>query len=146
MRSSIATLIVLAVLAGPHLAVAQDTQEQHQQRTEQTEPASGSRFRIIQSDIAAKLTFRLDRYTGMVSQLVKDADGNHSWEAMTISPIPIVKTPDHPHFQIFTSGIAVRFTFLIDNDTGKTWQFVKVTSKAADGTESEFNSWQLMPE
>jgi hypothetical protein len=82
----------------------------------------------------------------MVSQIVKDANGNNSWESMPISPAPIVKTPDHPRFQIFTSGIAARFTFLIDNDTGKTWQFVKVTSKAADGTESESNSWEILPD
>ena len=134
------------LLFSSRIAVSQDTQEQHQERTEQTEAASASRFRIIQSDIAARITFRLDRYTGMVSQIVKDSKGDNSWEAMTISPPPVVKTPDHPRFQIFTSGIAVRFTFLLDNDTGRTWQFVKVTSKAADGTESEFNSWELLPD
>lgn len=133
-------------LASPPIAISQETQEQHQERAEQTEPSPSSRFRIIQSDLAARLTFRLDRYTGMVSQIVKDANGNNSWESMPISPAPIVKTPDHPRFQIFTSGIAARFTFLIDNDTGKTWQFVKVTSKAADGTESESNSWEILPD
>jgi hypothetical protein len=64
---------------------------------------------------------------------------------MDISPLPVVTNPDHARFQIFTSGLAAKFTFLLDNDTGKTWQLVKTTSKNADGTESSVESWQLVP-
>ena len=35
------------------------------------QPADG-RFEIVQSPLAAKWTFRLDRHTGQVDQLVKD--------------------------------------------------------------------------
>ena len=139
-------IVWAVVLVNCRAAVTQDTQEQHQQRTEQTEPATGSRFRIVQSDIAARLTFRLDRYAGAVNQLVKNSSGDNSWESMMILPPPGVKTPDHARFQIFTSGMAVKFTFLIDNDTGRTWQLVKATTKSSDGTETSSESWQILPD
>jgi len=138
-------LFLLLLVLFPANIVAQETQEQHPDTTRETEASSTSRFRIIQSDLVVRLTFKLDRYTGAVSQLVKNSDGNSAWQLMDISPLPVVKIPDHARFQIFTSGLAVRFTFLLDNDTGKTWQLVSATTKATDGTESSVESWQLIP-
>jgi hypothetical protein len=142
MRSAAILILFVTLLSPLH---AQETQEQHPQVPRQTEAAAGSRFRIIQSDLAARLTFRLDRYSGKVSQLVRDTSGNSAWQSMDIFPEPSVKTPDHARFQIFTSGLAVKFTFLIDNDLGTTWQLVQATTKATDGTSSTVESWQLVP-
>ena len=51
-----------------------------------------------------------------------------------------------PHFQIFTSGLAARHTFLIDNDTGKTWLVVSSKRKGKDEVEYEMNVWQPFAE
>ncbi len=51
-----------------------------------------------------------------------------------------------PRFQLFTSGLAARYTFLIDGDTGKTWQMVTSKVKMPDETEQEINLWQPFQE
>jgi len=107
-----------------------------------TSPPSTARFEIVQSQLAAKLTFRLDRYSGHIWQLVKTSDDDNSWEEMPVLGLPKGQTTSRPHFQIFTSGLAARHTFLIDNDTGKTWVVVTGKRKAKDGIEYEINSWQ----
>jgi hypothetical protein len=92
----------------------------------------------MQSEIAAKWTFRLDRFAGRISQLVKTKEGDSAWEEIEVVGLAPISQTSRPRFQLFTSGIAARFTFLIDTDTGKTWQLV--TAKA--GTEQESYSWQ----
>ena len=90
-----------------------------------------ARFEIAQSTLAAKWTFRLDRNTGQVYQLVKTIDGDLTWQAMTVEGLHSALTSvlgsdqpksDKPRFVIFSSGISARFTFLMDTDTGQTWQ------------------------
>jgi hypothetical protein len=49
---------------------AQEPSDIHQHTT----PPVGARFEVLQSELAAKWTFLLDRYTGRVSQLVKTKD------------------------------------------------------------------------
>lgn len=107
---------------------------------------TAARFEILQSSIAAKWTFRLDRYSGHVWQLVKTNDDDNTWEEMPIIGLPKGKTSAKPRFQIFTSGLAARHTFLIDNDTGKTWLVVTSKRKNKDGTEYELNIWQPFAE
>lgn len=81
-----------------------------------------ARYRIVQSTLAAKGTFRLDMRTGHVSQLVQSTkDEDLTWEEMRVSGLPPA-AESGDHYQIFTSGIAAKFTFLINTDTGKTWQ------------------------
>lgn len=140
----IRTLLLLIILS-PIYAHSQETQEQHPDSTRETDASPNSRFRIIQSDLAVRLTFKLDRYSGAVSQLVKNTDGSSSWQVMDIDPAPAVKVPDHARFQIFTSGLAVKFTFLLDNDSGKSWLLVRATTTNPDGSESSVESWQLVP-
>ena len=144
-RVSLRRLVLVSVLVLSSCAFAQETQETHQQKVQQTEPLASSRYRIVQSDLTAKVTFKLDRYAGSVWQLVKDKDGNNDWQSMEVSPLAAIKAPDHARFQIFTSALSVRFTFLIDNDSGRTWQLVQSTSTAPDGTQSNVDSWQLVP-
>ena len=118
MRSTVPLGVILAssfsVLSG--LAAAQSN-DVHQSTTQ---PAGG-RFEIVQSPIAAKWTFRLDRHRGNVDQLVETQDGALAWQGMFVLGLPDVSPEPKARFTIFASGIAARFTFLIDSQTGQTW-------------------------
>lgn len=107
-----------------------------------TSPPPAARFEIVQSQLAAKWTFRLDRYSGRIWQLVKTSDDDDTWEEMPVIGLTKGQGAARPHFQIFMSGLAARYTFMIDNDTGKTWIVVTDKHKAKDGTEYEITTWQ----
>ncbi len=107
-----------------------------------TSTPAGARYEVLQSTLAAKWTFRLDRFTGRVWQLVKTADDDNTWEEMQVYERPGTQNPTRARFQLFTSGLAARHTFLIDGDTGKTWVVVVGKRKDKDGNEFEINSWQ----
>jgi hypothetical protein len=129
--------------------LAQEPEGIHQH----TAPPADARFEIVQSELAAKWTFRLDRFTGHVAKLIAvnpDAkegetvtpNGSVGWEDTPVIGIGLVEKPTRAHFQIFTSGIAAIHTYLIDTDTGKTWVLVSDKAKRDDGTEFEVNKWQ----
>lgn len=107
-----------------------------------TTPPPSARFELIQSSIVAKWTFRLDKYTGRVWNIVTTKDERNAWEEMQILGAIKLSPPFHSRFQLFTSGIAARHTFLLDTDTGKSWVVVTSTRKAKDGTEYDVNVWQ----
>ena len=121
---------------------AQEPSDIHQQ----TVAPSNARYEIVQSELAAKWTFRLDRFTGHVAQLTHNKDNENVWEEMRIINIPYIATPTRARFQIFTSGLAARHTFLIDTDTGKTWVIVTNKGKNEDGTDYEVSLWQQFAE
>lgn len=121
--------------------IAADIAPSHQQ----TSPVSGARFEVLQSTLAAKWTFRLDRYAGRVWQIVRTKDDDNAWEEMPVVDLK-VQAQARPRFQLFTSGLAVRHTFLIDGDTGKTWLVVTSKRKQPDGTEHEHHAWQPFAE
>ena len=108
-----------------------------------TSSIPGARFEILQSPLAAKWTFRLDRYTGRIWQLVKTTEDDNSWEEMLVLDLPKLQSPTRPRFQLFTSGIAARHTFLLDSDSGKTWYVFSGKGKNKDGSEFDYNAWQL---
>src|SRR5262249_18777677 len=94
-----------------------------------TTPPDG-RYEIVGSPIAAQWTFRLDRMTGHVAMLVQTASGRTAWEDMEVEN-PVSVTPGgKPRFEIFSSGIAARWTLLIDTDSGRTWILVSGGDKA----------------
>lgn len=134
-------LVVIAVVCRPALASAQDSNPASQQTTA---PPS-ARFEIVQSPLSARWTFRLDRYSGEVSMIVS-VDDNVGWEKMMVLGLPSIQSPSKPRFQIFTSGIAARHTFLLDTETGKSWMVVMTKMKNPDGSESEVNLWQPFAE
>jgi hypothetical protein len=132
-------ILILALLfASAELALAQAGSDVHQHST----TPINARYEVVQSELAAKWTFRLDRFTGRVSQLVKTAGGDTTWSAMDVLALPDIDKASRPRFQIFASGIAAQHTFLIDTDSGKTWLLVTNTETAPDGTTSETNLWQ----
>ena len=105
-----------------------------------TDLPSNAIFEIIQSSLAARWTFKIDRFTGRIWQYVRTKDDDNVWEEMLVLPKPTSST--RPKFQIFLSGIAAKFTFLIDNDNGKTW--VLTTSKDKNGDELTY--WNQLSE
>jgi hypothetical protein len=91
---------------------------------QRTAAPAESRYEIIQSHIAAKFTVRLDKYTGITYQLVKKANGDMTWQLMPQENHSgdIVRPSGKVNYQIFTSGLTLRDTFLININTGATWQ------------------------
>lgn len=92
-----------------------------------------SRYEIVQSQLAARWTFRLDRYTGEVMQLLLNKEKENIWEKVLVQDLPKIKNPSKPRFQIFTSGLAARHTFLLDTVTGKTWTLIFDSVPTKDG-------------
>jgi hypothetical protein len=124
------------VLGGTLLA--QQASDIHQQTTS----PPNARFEIVQSELAAKWTFRLDRFTGHVAQLVSTKGGENTWEDMQVVGLGPVRSPTQARFQLFTSGLAAKHTFMIDTDSGNTWVIVASKRKQSDGTENEVSVWQ----
>lgn len=84
-----------------------------------------SRFQIVQSEIGVSYTFNIDRYTGSVFLLVKGSDGL-TWQLIDAQEQAFDEAiPDQVNYQVFTSGIGVKFTFLLNVNTGITWQLMK---------------------
>ena len=120
--AKISSLVVIFILTNlVHSAFAADV---HQM----TKQPSYGRFQVVQSQLAAKWTFRLDRYTGRVWQLVKTEDDHAAWQVTPVFALPEFSKPTKPRFTIFTSGLAARHTFLMDTFTGKTWRLFEDTS------------------
>jgi hypothetical protein len=128
--------VAFAILTGS--LNAQQTSDVHQR----TASPPNARFEIVQSELAAKWTFRLDRFTGHVAQLTVNKLGENVWEEMQVIGISQSPAPLRAHFQIFTSGIAAKHTFMIDTDTGKTWVVTSSKGKNDDGTEYDINRWE----
>ena len=132
----------MGLLLWVSLALAQEPSSLHQSSTS----PPNARFQIVQSELAAKWTFRLDRFTGQVYQLVLTKSGDNAWESMPVHGLSSIALPTKARFQIFTSGIAARHTFLIDTDSGTTWTLVTNKEKQPDGTMEELYSWQPFSE
>lgn len=132
--------LVLSILSAHCLA--QEMKPGHQL----TAPVPNAKFEILQSPLAARWTFRVDRFTGRVWQLVKTQADDNMWEEMPVEALPKSSTSAKPRFQLFSSGLAARHTFLLDTETGKTWVVVTGKRKRQDGSEYDVNSWQLVEE
>lgn len=88
----------------------------------QTSVISG-RYEIIQSEIARRVTLKLDKYTGDVYLLVSINDNSYTWEKMDrIGDFLDTIKEDTINYQIFLGGIALKDSFLINIHTGKTWK------------------------
>jgi hypothetical protein len=107
-----------------------------------TSPPQNARYEVVQSSLAAKWTFLLDRFTGRVFQLVRTPTDGVAWEVMAALRLPNIANPTQARFQLFTSGIAARHTFLIDTSTGASWSLVSSIQKNDDGTQSEIPTWE----
>jgi len=113
--------IVVAMLA---LAATSASAQLETKTSQRTQPPPEARYEILQSDFGARFTFRIDRFTGETSQLVLQDDSTLTWQAIQKLPHPLTDTtiPGRANYQAFTSGIGPRYTFLINVNTGATWQ------------------------
>jgi len=87
-----------------------------------TSVGAQARYEVIQSTLAAKWTFRVDRVCGQVSQLVSNDEEEVNWSSMVVFSLPKCLADGKNRYQVFTSGLAARHTFLINTETGTTWQ------------------------
>jgi hypothetical protein len=116
-------LLLLALLAVPgSRALAQRDFVQH----ERTSAPAEARFEFVQSTLVAPSSFRLDKMTGRVDQIVMRPDSTLAWQ-----PIPRREHPRgderHPgqvNYQLFISGMMNRHTYLLNVNNGATWQLV----------------------
>lgn len=87
---------------------------------------SGGRFEFIMSDLVVRHSFKIDKYTGDVYMLVKRDDDSFTWDLLLRDPSDNDKQFDNKiNYQLYMSGIAVRFCYLLNTNTGITWQLVK---------------------
>ena len=98
-----------------------------------------ARYEIIQSERGARYTLKIDKYSGKVFQMVLKEDSDLTWEPiMILEEFTKEETTDGKvNFQVFISGLGARFIFLLQIDTGKTWQL-------AEDTNSGLNFWKLI--
>lgn len=85
------------------------------------------RYQIVQSTISARGTYKVDTYAGKVYQLVVDGSNNETWELLKrIGNDTNDKQVDgKQNYQIFLSSLAMKFTYLINVNTGATWQLMQ---------------------
>ena len=90
----------------------------------------GGRFQIVQSALVLRQTFKLDNGTGHIWELGTSPGGDPMWQPVQVDNLPQIDKPT-PRFQIFCSGMAVRWCFMIDSWTGQTW----ILAVAGDGSQ-----------
>lgn len=94
---------------------------QSEQSPQSTTLPEAARYEVVQSGLVARWTFRLDRYCGNVAQLVTAQSGAFTWEDMLIEGLPQCAASPRARYQIFTSGLLVRVTVLLDTSNGRAW-------------------------
>lgn len=102
-----------------------------------TSLGANARYQIVQSELVARVTFRVDRVCGAVSQIVADEGGENFWQAVPMDNPPACVADGRIRYQLFTSGLSVRFTYLMNTDNGATWRLV------ANSQDNPF--WQKLP-
>lgn len=98
-----------------------------------------ARYEIIQSPIKRAHTFKLDKFTGCIWQIVETKAGNLKWDYMYVeNRLDLLgdDTLSYPRFQIFLSGMVAADAYLLDTKTGNIWKLVR--------DENEGLWWYLM--
>ena len=81
-----------------------------------------ARFEVVQSPLLAKLTLRLDRFTGDTWQFVSTKDKSYTWKHIQrIAVQNDTKVPGKVNYQIFLSGSRAQITILMNTTTGASW-------------------------
>jgi hypothetical protein len=89
-----------------------------------------AQFELLQSALVARLTLLVDKYSGDVFQLVAGQNGGVLWQKIPRMKLMEEQTGEmRVNFQVFTSGIAARDTFLLNIHTGRVWQLVEDFNK-----------------
>ena len=74
---------IVCVLIVPLLSTAVSAQSDAANHESTLQPTD-ARFEVVQSPLAARWTFRLDRYTGRVDQMVTSFFGDPIWQEMPV--------------------------------------------------------------
>lgn len=82
----------------------------------------GGRWEIIQSNIARRYFFKLDKYTGDVYQYVKRQDGKNKWQQLSVIGNALGYLNEEITYQLFMGGIAVSDCLLLNIKTGETYK------------------------
>ncbi len=85
------------------------------------------RFMIVQSPIGVKATFKLDTFTGNVYQLQVDTAGKDLWFPLIRLPATTtadITYPNSNNYTLSVSTLAIRYTFILNVNTGATWEWV----------------------
>jgi hypothetical protein len=80
-----------------------------------------SQYCIIQSEISASMTFRLNKYTGEVLRML---DGNRGpfWQQVRREKhLKDIQKKGSVNYQLFTSGLNTQMIYLLNINTGATW-------------------------
>jgi hypothetical protein len=128
MKPSDLVLVTVICICTPLFA----QQEPTPVNTSSTVPAS-ARYEIVQSTLAARWTNKLDRQTGIICQIVTTKDNENVWERMDVDGLPPAAGNGVHYYQLFISGLAAKWMFLMNVDTGATWQlqhYIDPTTKA----------------
>ena len=81
-----------------------------------------ARYEVVQSPLLAKLTFRLDRFTGETWQFVTKKKGGYAWQRVERLELSNdSKVAGRVNYQMFLSGIRAQTTVLINTNTGASW-------------------------
>jgi len=115
------------------LAVACNTSQKEQAKDESDKNQETSfkttspRYQIVQSSLAARGTYKIDTYEGKVYQLVLDGNNNETWQLLKRigNNSNDNQINGQQNYQIFLSTLAMKFTYLINVNTGATWQLVQ---------------------
>lgn len=133
-------LLLIANLSVQSAAPAAATEGQTAVQHQSTRQPADARHEIVQSSLALRWTFKLDRHLGIVHQLVTDDSGHSTWELMPIEELT-VSNGDRPRYQIVLSGIAAKGMFLLDTLNGQTWLMTTVTRSRSVGVDYQRNEW-----
>lgn len=88
------------------------------------------RYEIIQSPIARKLTFKIDKVEGNVWQLVQTSSGGVAWQTIHVALIIADdKEANSNNYRFFFSGIALKDCFIYNVKTGRCWVLVESSNK-----------------
>ena len=91
-----------------------------------------SRYEIIQSGIGAWATFKIDKYLGLVYMMFIDSTTNLAfWSLIDVYPGTgkEIINPNKINYQLIISGIALRYIYLININTGNTWMLYEYGNK-----------------
>ena len=115
------SILTLAFL----LTVTLTTFSQKTEGSNQTTSLCGGRWEFFMSDIAIRLTFKIDKFTGEVRQLVQLEDKTPTW-MLVIKQYNFnnIHKKHSINYQLFSNGQGIRHTYLLNTNSGLTWQLV----------------------
>jgi len=94
-----------------------------------TQYPENGRYQILISGIKRADTFKLDRYSGKVSQKVITETEDLIWEEVEVNGHPEnnfkVSAYELPGYYLFISGMTAKDVILVDVKKGFTWNLVK---------------------